>query len=230
MFMKVQVRIMKINDIIEELSFVLKGKTVDALLPPLLFMVLQSFFTLLQASIIALLISAGLAIARMIQKKPLSYALGGFLAVVVSAGFALFANNASDYFLPGILTSTALAILIVLSTLFDRPVAAYVSHLTRGWPLEWFWRDDIKPAYREVTVFWALMFSLNTTALWLLYLNASFTDLALVTTLLGLPFIFIVLIVTYVYGMWRLKQLQGPSVDEFLNHKKAPFRGQRKGF
>lgn len=221
---------MKFKDLADEMISILKGKTIDAIVPPLLFMVLQSFFSLLQASIIALIVSALLAITRMIQKKPLSYALGGFFAVVLSAGYALFANNASDYFLPGIIISTGVAIAIVISLLFDRPAAAYVSHLTRGWPLEWFWRDDIKPAYREVTLFWAVMFSLNTVALWVLYLNASFNVLALVTTLLGLPFLLIVLIVTYVFGIWRLKQLKGPGVDEFLQNKEAPFKGQTKGF
>ena len=31
-------------------------------------------------------------------------------------------------------------------------------------------------------------------------------------------------------GIWRLRKLGGPSVEEFLSHQPAPWKGQKKGF
>ena len=40
----------------------------------------------------------------------------------------------------------------------------------------------------------------------------------------------IVMSISYIYGIIRLKQLKGPSVDEFKNKSEKPFKGQTKGF
>jgi len=40
----------------------------------------------------------------------------------------------------------------------------------------------------------------------------------------------VILIISYLYGIWRLKKLGGPSVEEFLSNQPAPWKGQKKGF
>jgi hypothetical protein len=39
-----------------------------------------------------------------------------------------------------------------------------------------------------------------------------------------------VLVLSYIYGIWRLRKLKGPGIDEYLENKTAPFRGQTRGF
>ncbi len=39
-----------------------------------------------------------------------------------------------------------------------------------------------------------------------------------------------ILTISYLYGMWRLHQLKGPGVDEFIEGKEAPFRGKQEVF
>ena len=219
-----------IREILEELSSILKGKTLDAILPPLVFVLIQSRTTLLNAVIIALVFSLVLGVLRLFKRQSILYAFGGLVTVLIASGFALFANNASNYYLPGIINTTFLLIITFISSLVDRPLAAFVSHLMRGWPLAWFWRDDVKPAYREVTWFWLAMFALSAGLQWIFYLQGDLSQLVWVTSLLGLPFTIVILIVTYVYGLWRLKQLAGPGVDEFNQNKEAPYRGQTRGF
>ena len=38
------------------------------------------------------------------------------------------------------------------------------------------------------------------------------------------------LIFSYIYGSWRLKNLGGPSVEEFNENKLPPWEGQIRGF
>jgi UPF0716 family protein affecting phage T7 exclusion len=46
----------------------------------------------------------------------------------------------------------------------------------------------------------------------------------------GWPLTVLLLILTYVYGLWRLQRLGGPSVDEFRAAAPPPWVGQRRGF
>lgn len=219
-----------LNDILEELSSILKGKTLDALLPPLVFVLLQSRIGLLNAVIVSVGIALVFGLLRLLKHQALGYALGGLGTVLVASGFALFANNASNFYLPGILSTTFLFVLMLTSVMLDKPLAAYVSHLMRGWPLVWFWRSDVKPAYREVTWFWTGMFAFSTGIQWVFYLSGDLNQLVWITSLLGMPFTIFILVVTYVYGIGRLRQLKGPGVEEFVQEKKAPYKGQTRGF
>ena len=150
------------REILEELTSVLSGKTLDAILPPLIFVIVNSIYGLTTAIIVALIISATFGIYRLVRKQSGLYALGGSLGILIAGGFAFLANNASNYFLPGIVTNAFVLILTVVTLIIDKPFAAYASHLTRGWSLDWFWRKDIKPAYREVTYMWSLFFLIRT--------------------------------------------------------------------
>jgi hypothetical protein len=221
---------MKSKEILEELNLVFKGKTIDVLIPPTLFIILVNFTTILQASVIALSTSVIIIVLRFIQKKAMTYALYGSLATIFALIFSLISNSTSDFYLPGLINSSLVVILMLALSILNRPIAAYASHLTRSWPLEWFWRSDIKPAYVEVSWMWVLLFSLRLGILWYGYFSLDFTVLVVMNTVLGLPFMIIVLIATYIYGTYRLKQLQGPGVDEYMQAKSPPYRGQSRGF
>lgn len=219
-----------LKDILEELVMIFKGKTLDTIVPPLLFVFAQSRMTLLNAVMFAVVLSFFIGLYRLFKRQAITYAFGGLISVLIASAFALYANNASNYYLPGILSTSFLFGLILVSALIDKPLAVFASHLTRGWTLAWFWRDDIKPAYREVTWFWVVMFGLSAGVQWLFYLNDNVNALVWVTSLFGLPFTVFVLVVTYVYGLWRLKRLKGPGIEEFNQGKEAPFKGQTRGF
>ena len=46
----------------------------------------------------------------------------------------------------------------------------------------------------------------------------------------GTPATIAILVLSYIYGIWRLQKLGGPGVDEFIEGKSKPWRGQKKGF
>lgn len=218
------------KEILEELTSVLSGKTLDAIIPPLVFVVVNSIFGLTTAIIVALVLSATFGIYRLIRKQSGLYAVGGSLGILLAGGFAFLAKNATNYFLPGIITNAFVLILTVVTLILDKPLAAYASHLTRGWTLDWFWRNDIKPAYREVTYMWSLFFLIRTIIQVTLYTSDNVDALVWANTIMGLPVTIAILTLSYVYGIWRLRNLKGPGIDEYLQNKTAPFRGQTRGF
>ena len=220
----------KSGEILDELKGVLSGRTLDALLPPLVFAGANALWGLQMAALCA----AGLAVLlfglRLARKQQWRYALFGLGAVAAAAGLALLTRRAANYYLPAIISGALLTALALLSLLIAKPLAAWASHLTRGWPLEWFWSAQVKPAYTEVTWFWLLFFTLRLALQVLLYLRGDASTLGWVNALLGWPVTLIVLVASYLYGIWRLRRLGGPGVDEFVAGKQAPYIGQTRGF
>jgi hypothetical protein len=60
--------------------------------------------------------------------------------------------------------------------------------------------------------------------------NESAELLGIISLVAGWPGIILLLIMSYIYGIWRLRQLQGPSVEEFQAGKESPWTSQRRGF
>ena len=219
-----------LNEIWEELKSVLSGKTFDTLLPPLIFVIINGIFGLEAAVIVALGMAAFLGVVRLVRKEKWHYALAGFLAVGLAAGLAYLTQSAASYFIPAIISSGVLVIGAIISNIIGKPLAAWASHLTRGWPLDWFWREDVKPAYIEVTWMWAFFFTIRLGLQVYLFQQGEAAQLAWANTLLGWPVTIVVLVISYVYGIWRLRKLGGPGVDEYEEGKDPPWKGQTRGF
>lgn len=218
------------QEILEEFLTIFNGKTLDAIFPPLFFVLLNNLISLNYAIIGALSIATIIGLIRVLSKQKFFYAIAGWGGVAIASGFAFIADSATNFFLPSILTSSFLVIITIASLIIGKPLAAIASHLTRGWKLDWFWHDDVKPAYREVTWMWLLLFIFRAVLQTTLFLQESVQSLFWVNTLLGLPFTIAILIVSYVYGLWRLKQLKGPGIEEYLTNKQPPYNGQTRGF
>lgn len=219
-----------IHEIYEELVLVLTGKTLDILVPPLLFYGLYAFGSLLIALVGSLLLSVLLLGYRLSKKENKWYAFGGLVAVLVAIALTYLNNNASNFFIPDIIGTALLILVTITSLLIHKPLAIYVSHITRGWDLGWFFRDDVKPAYTNVTVFWLFFFSIRLIVELVLYARQSVDDLVLANVIMGYPVLILVLVISYVYGITKLRQLNGPGVDEFMSGKEPPYRGQTRGF
>lgn len=219
----------KFKDLIEELRLVISSKTIDAIFPPLVFIISNNIFSLYIAAITAISVTILIGIRRLLKKQSWKYAFGGLILVSLASGLAYITKNAASYFIPSIINSIILIIISFGSLIIKKPLAAWASHLTRGWPLEWFWREDVKPAYREVTLFWIVFLIIRLSIQITLY-RLGESNLTWANLLLAWPFTIGVLMVSYIYGIWRLKNLGGPGVEEFQENKKPPWNGQKKGF
>lgn len=219
---------MKLQEIKEELVLVLRGKTLSAILPSFVFVVANNVVDILYAVIISGLTSLYFIWQGRVKNQSLWYSIGGFIVVLIAAGLSIL-QGAAGFFIPSIITSGGLFFASLISIPIKKPLTAYVSHLTRGWPLAWFWRSDVRPAYSETSILWAAFFGLRLVLqIWTYNLGAD--EVFIVNVLLGVPGLIFLLTLTYAYGIWRLHQLEGPGVDEFIHEKKPPYRGQTRGF
>lgn len=218
------------KDVWDELRTLSKGKTIDALIPPFIYVILNGFFTIQIGFAGAILTATLIGIYRFKNKTTLKYAFLGLLGVIFAASLALLSKNASNFYLPKLLTSIGLSITALVSLIVKKPMAAWLSHLSRGWEFNWYFRNDIRPAYSEVTFIWFLLFTLRGSLQYVLLIREDLTGLFIINTLLGTPLTVAVLMISYVYGIWRLKKLKGPSIDEFRVGTPKPWVGQTKGF
>ena len=218
------------KEILEEIKSMISGKTVDAILPVLAFVFINSLKGLNVAIIVSFGVAVIFAVGRLARKQNWRYAFGGLIAVAIASGLAYLTQNAANYFLSSLVSSAIYFIIALVSLFIGKPIAAYASHLSRGWPLEWYWRKDIKPAYREVTWFWAVLILLRLIIQFMFWLRGDVIALAWAYVLLGWPVTLSVLIVSYIFGIWRLHRLGGPGVEEFKAGKEPPWKGQTKGF
>lgn len=222
----------KFRELAEQFRTVFAGRggLIDLLLPPVVFLLVNALFGLQAAGWVSLALALGFTLLRALRGQSVGYALGGAASVVVALLLVRLSGRAEGYFLPGIITGGLTVLVALVSLIAGRPLVAWTSHLARGWPLDWYWHPRVRPAYAEVTAAWTLFFA----ARWLLQLyffRASGVDeLAWLNTLLGWPATIVLLTASYLYGQWRLKQLEGPSVEEFKADEPPPWEGQQRGF
>jgi hypothetical protein len=217
-------------EIKEELTKVISGKTLDAMIPPFVFVIASRIVSLNKAITFSLVVAILIGLLRIMNKQNWRYAFAGLIGLSFASVLSYLTASAANYFIPKMISSGFGLLITVLSVLVGKPVAVFVSHLSRGWQLEWFWRKDIKPAYREVTLFWAFYFALRLGLLITLYIKEDVWSLVWMNTLLGIPATIIVLTLSYVYGIWRLKNLKGPGIEEYVSGKEKPWKGQTRGF
>ncbi len=220
----------KFKEIKEELDSVLKGKTLDTLLPPLVFVVANQWLDLGLAAAISSGFALMLLVFRVISGSSKLYSVLGFFGVVFTALFAYLMGNVGDYFLPGIIGSVLLVIVTLISLLFHRPLPLLLSHLTRGWTFQWFLRKDIYPAYFETGILWLVYFTVRAGFQIVFYATDNVGGLTLMTTVFGFPLTIAILVVTYIYGIYRLRKLGGPGIEEYDSGNPPPYKGQTRGF
>jgi hypothetical protein len=220
------------EELLSELRTVVlsRNKWLDSILPPIIFLVLNAVSDYTIAIIGALFAAVLIGTYRLLRQEPVRYAFGGAGGVLVAGFLARFVGGAQGYFLPGIITGALTTLICLVSIFVKRPMVAWTSYLTRRWPLDWYWHPRVRPAYSEVTVAWAVFFGLRTLLQFSLFQQQDASALGVVQLLTGWPALIILLIISYLYGMWRLQNLGGPSVEEFRSKSEPPWEGQRRGF
>jgi hypothetical protein len=221
----------KARELLDEFRAV-TGKVglLDTILPPILFLLLNGLAGFTAAMIGALGLAVLIAILRLRRGQSLLYALAGMGSIGLAIALALLLGRSEGYFLPGIVNGGLTITLALVSLLIRKPMVAWTSYLARRWPPDWYWHAQVRPAYTEVTLAWIVFFVLRFSWQVTLFQGNNVSQLALVNALTGWPATIVLLIVSYLYGTWRLTQLRGPSVEEFRDNAPAPWQGQRRGF
>ena len=229
----VKKQVAKLKELQEELATVFSGRgpgLLDAALPVLIYLVVSRILDFETGIWSAIAVSILFLLFRLSKKQSGVYSLLGLGGVLLAAAAAYLSGGESGFFLPGLFSGLLTVIALLGSLVFKRPLAAYSSHLTRRWPMNWYWHPRVLPAYSEVTLFWALGFGARLGLEYWLYLTGRTISLGLVKTIIGWPYTILLLVLSYIYGIWRLGHLAGPSVEEFSTGAPEPWRGQKRGF
>lgn len=219
-----------VNDLYNEIKRMLSSKTLDALIPLSVFLLVNRLLDTMIAGISALFVAVLISLYRLIKKQSLYYALAGSLSVMIALISVYISGQSKGYFFPSIIQSVILLIISTFTLIINRPFAMWLSHLSHGWSMKWYSRNDIMPAYREVSLIWLCLIGIRLFIQIKLYTGDGITRIALYNILLSAPSTILVLIGSYVYGLWRLNQLKGPSVEEFEQGLPQPWKSQKKGF
>ena len=223
----------KLKELQEEFGAVFSGRgsrLLDSFLLIIVFLVVNSLFGLNFALWAALIVAGLFALYRIIKKESLVYSLGGLGGVLLAAVFVKISGSEAGFFLPGLISGAITVVLCVVSVAINRPLVAWSSFLARRWPLGWYWHPQVLPAYNEVTIVWAVAFSVRLALEFWFFQSEAISALGTTRILLGWPYTIGLLIVSYLYGLWRLERLKGPSIDEFKSDAQPPWRGQKRGF
>jgi hypothetical protein len=223
----------KFNELREELKMVLSGRgaqLLDSFLPLLIFLVTNSLAGLNYALWGALGTAILFAIFRLFRRESLVYALGGVGGILLSTVLVRLSGSGRGFFLPGLISGAVTVVVCVVSVAINRPVVALTSFIARRWPMDWYWHPKVLPAYNEVTIMWAVAFGARLVLEFWLYQRDASSALGTTRLILGWPYTIVLLIVSYLYGLWRLSHLKGPSIEEFKADKDPPWDGQRRGF
>lgn len=222
----------KTRELLDELRTVFAGRNSfpDAILPPIIFLLVNGLAGFQAAMWSALALSVVIAALRILRKQSLTYALAGVGSVAVAIAIVWILGKSEGFFLPGLVSGSMTLLLTIISLVFHRPLVAWTSFIARRWTLDWYWHPQVRPAYSETTFAWAVFFAARLVLQYSVYQSQDVTLLALTNFITGWPFTILLLVLTYLYGTWRLAQLQGPSVEEFKNGAPPPWQGQRRGF
>lgn len=220
------------DDIREDLRGLFVGdRTIgDSFLAPVVFVAVNAFTSLGPAAIAAVTAGAVVALWRIRKGQQPTYAIGGIVAIAFAGVLALRSGRAESYFLPGIIGAAASGVAALGSVIARRPMAAWSSWFYRRWPLEWYWRPDVRPAYTAVTWIWIVYFAVRASVQGVLFAQERPEMLAAAKVITSWPLIVPLLVASYVYGNRKLHRLGGPSVEEFSTGTPPPFTGEQRGF
>ena len=182
---------------------------IEAVLPATLF----SFtYALTKDALTAVVVAASSSllfiVIRLIQRKALTQAIVGALAIALAAFLALRdGGQAADYFIPGFITNASYGTVLLISVLIRRPIMGYVAQLLFGLQ---GWRED-RPSYRRlrlVTLIWVGFFSARLAVQLPLYFANAVEALALARAIMGAPAYAGLLALTWVL----LRRIKVPEV------------------
>jgi hypothetical protein len=220
------------KELLEQLKLVFSRRNpiFDSVIPPLLFMLTNALYGLTSALWVAFGSSLLFILLRLFRHQALKPALLGAGATALAAGLALLLRQAQAFFLPALVNGALTVLVLLLSLVIRRPAVAFTSSLTRRWPLQWYWHERVRPAYSEVTAIWAIYSAAKLALQYHFYQQGQTNALAVFNLISGWPALILLLVLSYLYGLWRLKQLGGPSVEEFKHNTPPPWQGQQRGF
>jgi hypothetical protein len=160
----------------------------DSGLPALVFLIVfTSTHKLNDAIYGALIISAVLALIRIVRKDTLQHALSGLLGVAVCAIFSRSTGKAQDFYLPGLIINVVYGTLYAVANFAGWPMLGLVLGPIIGEGTQWRTSPPRKAAYTRAGWIWVVLFASRLAVQYPLYRAGAVTQLGIARVIMGWP-------------------------------------------
>lgn len=171
----------------------------EAALPAFAFSIVFGFTQqALAAVVVAVSLSVAFILFRLFQRKAVTQAIVGLVAVGFAAFLALReGGSAADYFVPGFITNASYGTVLLISVLVGHPLMGYIGQLLFGLK-DWRKNKGLKRKFTTVTMIWVVFFSARLAVQLPLYFTEQVELLAAARAIMGAPAYAALLALTWV--------------------------------
>jgi len=185
-----------------------KKGLIDSGLPSVIFLVAYNVkHDLRQAIVAALSLSIVLAIIRLAKKDTIQHSVSGILGVLICAYFANRSGNASDFYVPKLLTNLAYGTAYLVANLVGWPLLGIVLGPLLGENFEWRKNPERKKVYTRASWIWVAMFFSRIAVQYPIYRSGNVNLLGTVNLAMGYPLFF-----AAAYGSWLVIKTAPPVI------------------
>jgi hypothetical protein len=185
---------------------------IDSGLPAIVFLVVFNVTDQLRAAIMgALALSLVLAIYRLARKDTIQHSISGVVGVLICAYFANRSGNATDFYIPKLLTNLGYGTVYLLANLAGWPILGLVLGPLLGENLSWRSNPARKKMYMKASWIWVAMFFSRIAVQYPIYKSGNVNLLGTVNLAMGYPLFF-----AAAYFTWLIIKSQ-PPVERIEN-------------
>ena len=185
-----------------------KKGLIDSGLPAVIFLVTFNVRNNLREALIAALsLSILLAILRLAKKDTIQHSVSGILGVLICAYFANRSGNASDFYIPKLLTNLAYGTAYLVANLVGWPLLGIVLGPLLGENFEWRKNPARKKVYTRASWIWVAMFFSRIAVQYPIYRSGNVNLLGTVNLAMGYPLFF-----ATAYGSWLVLKTAPPVI------------------
>jgi len=177
-----------------------KKGLIDSGIPAVIFLVVFNVSDRLNSALFAsIAISAILTIIRLARRDTIQHAVSGFIGVLICAWFANRTGNASDLYIPKLLTNLGYGTVYLVGNLVGWPILGLMLGPILGENLKWRNHPERKRAYTLASWLWVAMFFTRIAVQYPIYRSGNVNLLGTVNLAMGYP-----LFIATAYGSWML--------------------------
>jgi len=175
-----------------------KKGLIDSGIPSVIFLVVFNVTDELQSALIAsVAVSALLTIIRLAMRETIQHAVSGLIGSLICAWFANRTGNASDLYLPKLLTNLGYGSVYLIANLAGWPILGLLLGPILGENLQWRKDPARARAYKRASWLWVGMFFIRIVVQYPIYRSGNVNLLGTVNLAMGYP-----LFLATAYGSW----------------------------
>jgi hypothetical protein len=183
-----------------------KKGLIDSGLPAVVFLIVFNINQDLQGAIWAsLLLAIILAIWRLIRKDTIQHSISGVIGVLICAYFANRSGNATDFYIPKLLTNLGYGTVYLIANLVGWPILGLVLGPLLGENFTWRNNPRRKKMYIKASWLWVALFFSRIAVQYPIYKSGNVNLLGTVNLAMGYPLFF-----AAAYGSWLIIRSEPP--------------------